>query len=1113
MSTTAVEPAVGRLLSTEELREWPQGKLRSAFVVGDGLVLTAWHCVTEIGGAVAGAWLRLPPRRDGEPHVDVPLRYLNHDERLDVALLVLDGDDGLREYLSQIALVLGREVHLHDPVRVAGYPTRNTRNGPTVHRGKVETLDLTSGRSRAIQVQVNAFAAKSAEMPGGMSGGPLLRSLDDHSERVVGIVVSFPQARGDLDALGGAVLCRRIDDLCGSFPQLVDQIPNEAASARIRRPVSSSDHEVNDLLVAVADRLRPQYSDELTRLGRTRSELLTISWRSDMAPHDKLVGSLPDVRHTLDEVAGRQLVILGLAGSGKTTIVYQLAMQFLADILAGYETPLPFVVPLASWNPRSKSLFTWIEQRIETTFGDLKSDRKDFSVKNLLSRGLILPILDGLDEMAEALQPQTLRTLEARATPWVLTSRDDAFRRASAQRPPNRRPGVVRVDPIEYEQARRYLRATSYTDPAGGNPTWDPFFARLEAMDEQDRVRRTMVSVLSNPLLLSLAETSYNDQRAGSPCDLLAAAAVSPAAVESELIETVVTRSFDTDRESFFDYDGTVQAGTTKRVWRSALEARRWLGFLARHLRETNLPNIRWWMLEHATPVAVFPVLSSTTIGLIVYVGTIYLVGRDYALLNFVVGLIAGATVGVGGRYALAERRQTSAKETAADDADNRKFRGADPVAVRRAFAVVFLMLLPVLTGVVYVMILIAAGVSHVLLQKPLPAVDALMGWRTLLPVSGLIGLVAALLGTAVLYRYFTRVTRDDVVDVETETAIDPRLRFGGRPFRATVVLSVVLTFAGSMLGQLMLQHFVDENIIQWHAHSPGLFSTLLYGTGFALVALVGIAGLSRWARFFVARAWLAATGRLPWDVEALLQDAADRRILRRVGATYAFRHATLEDHLARSPQPPTRVSSRVMIIAGSLALLTVVSVIVWSAYAGQVTSPTDRSGTTVTATNSAAVAASPTSPVLPTAAQSPTETDPRAVPLANGVFFAVLTDVDAASRTAVLYPAEFLEGDQATTACRAERQLEPQRCQEIEYHVRRTAGPPLTLQIAEGAALKEKYGSQDCTDNESGCAVTIDRLALLLTELNAGGKKTTMYVDVTVAGQQITQMIERYTP
>lgn len=229
----AAEAGIGRLLTGGERTVWPDGVLRSAFVVAASYALTAWHCVRDIGGADARLWLRLPPRDGWEPFVDVPVRSAGHDPELDAALLAVDGGDALREFLESVALPLVREVRAHDRVRVGGSPQRNSALHAVLFGGTVESADALIGRHPAVRVHVPAFAARYAEVPDGMSGGPLLLQLPDLTESAAGVVVSYPRAGQDQGATGGAVICRRIAELCDRFPEL-DAIADPVAPPSLR---------------------------------------------------------------------------------------------------------------------------------------------------------------------------------------------------------------------------------------------------------------------------------------------------------------------------------------------------------------------------------------------------------------------------------------------------------------------------------------------------------------------------------------------------------------------------------------------------------------------------------------------------------------------------------------------------------------------------------------------------------------------------------------------------------------------------------------------------------------------------------------------------------------
>jgi hypothetical protein len=63
-----------------------------------------------------------------------------------------------------------------------------------------------------------------------------------------------------------------------------------------------------------------------------------------------------------------------------------------------------------------------------------------------------------------------------------------------------------------------------------------------------------------------------------------------------------------------------------------------------------------------------------------------------------------------------------------------------------------------------------------------------------------------------------------------------------------------------------------------------------------------------RWWWFTVARIWLAARGKLPWELMVFLEDARKLGVLRQAGAAYQFRHALVQDRLAGDR--PSRVTS-----------------------------------------------------------------------------------------------------------------------------------------------------------------------------------------------------------
>ena len=79
-----------------------------------------------------------------------------------------------------------------------------------------------------------------------------------------------------------------------------------------------------------------------------------------------------------------------------------------------------------------------------------------------------------------------------------------------------------------------------------------------------------------------------------------------------------------------------------------------------------------------------------------------------------------------------------------------------------------------------------------------------------------------------------------------------------------------------------------------------GLFIGMLVGL------VVGPMQEPAWVGFIVTSRWLAFRGQLPWNVMRFLDDAHRLGLLRTAGAVYKFRHAELQDHLAKTRGEPS---------------------------------------------------------------------------------------------------------------------------------------------------------------------------------------------------------------
>ena len=90
----------------------------------------------------------------------------------------------------------------------------------------------------------------------------------------------------------------------------------------------------------------------------------------------------------------RALLILGEPGSGKTTMLLELARHALACAERDPDEPIPVVFDLSSWTRREQPISEWLVEEFYAKYGIPKGVAVDWIENNDL-----LLLLDGLDEV------------------------------------------------------------------------------------------------------------------------------------------------------------------------------------------------------------------------------------------------------------------------------------------------------------------------------------------------------------------------------------------------------------------------------------------------------------------------------------------------------------------------------------------------------------------------------------------------------------------------------------------------------------------------------------------------------------------------------------------
>lgn len=330
---------------------------------------------------------------------------------------------------------------------------------------------------------------------------------------------------------------------------------------------------------------------------------------------DDLAGDGTDLVSVLAKVPTGRLLVLGEPGAGKTMLMVRLVLDLLKNRNGG--DPVPVLVPLATWNPGKQELHEWLASQLTVDHPGLiaraPSDAKSTRIQALLNAGLILPILDGLDEIPRSVRGKAVTRIGDALKPGerlVLTCRTAEYGEILELAPSRsavvRTAAAVALLPLDEAMVSRYL-----LDDAGGRDAaarWAPVLATLGSDEPVAQVLRT-------PLMVGLARTIYNP-RPGEligdlpePIELCGASMTDSKSVERHLFDAFVPAAF---REP-----GPDRHWTADRV-----EA--WLAFIAVRLEsDAASPDLAWWKLFATSVPSIlfrmfFGLVGALTLGILV---------------------------------------------------------------------------------------------------------------------------------------------------------------------------------------------------------------------------------------------------------------------------------------------------------------------------------------------------------------------------------------------------------------------------------------------------------------------------------------------------------------
>ncbi|MFH9659641.1 helix-turn-helix domain-containing protein [Streptomyces sp. NPDC017248] len=593
-----------------------------------------------------------------------------------------------------------------------------------------------------------------------------------------------------------------------------------------------------------------------------------------------LSGDLDGIARTYRSIPSGRLVVLGRSGSGKTV----LTLRFVLDHLKTRKPaePVPVIFSIGAWNPTTRTLRDWLTDQLTRDHPGTAArgpDRVSLAAA-LVDSGRVLPVLDGFDEMADGLRRPALEALNATTLPLLLTSRPAEYAAAVAETDVLTSAASVELTGLTVDDLDHYLpRTTRKSDPADpGRGAWDRVLKKLRE-PSPDGPAGPLATALATPLMVALARTVYSDTPQYDPAVLLDTERFgSVRAVEEHLLDSFLPTVYHAPRP-----DG--------RDW-NADRARKWLGYLARHLAELETPDLAWWRLGHGLRRSTRSLVTALVTGL-----AIALVDGLVALAfhgSLVGALLDGAVVGLLAGFLFGLVHWLTYTVTGKDvtpSAVRLRIRGRPPATTWTAGPrLVIGTLGGAFFGLSYGGLI---GLLHAYLWRTglasglyLVLVDAIVYGLVFAGGTGLTFCLIGLLETPL--DIVSAVSPRSVLSTDRRTTLT-QLVVWTPVFGATVGLGagLVVDLLQGHLGQLVLDPAASLRL--------GVISGLGGALGYTL-------SLTAWGQWCVlTRIWLPLTGHLPWAVVTFLDDAYQRGVLRQAGAVHQFRHARLQSHLARA--------------------------------------------------------------------------------------------------------------------------------------------------------------------------------------------------------------------
>lgn len=675
-----------------------------------------------------------------------------------------------------------------------------------------------------------------------------------------------------------------------------------------RRVAATGTTEQNQLADQFAEVVENQWTREANRRGLLVPEPIPVKWRRPSLPlagsaeaaassrrfkplpglptiaQTKLMeGQISDLYAIYGGLGSGRLVIAGAAGSGKSGTAVLLILTSLEHRKQASEAkrpqiPVPLLFTTRGWDPNRQPIQDWLMRRIQETYPLFAGEAGALNATALIAAGKVSVLLDGLDEMAVELRPTALQALSQQTVfRVVVLTRTAEMASAVSEQGVLEGATAIELQNIDSTTAADYLTRVQLDPPPDG---WRQLTDYIRKMPES-----SLAQALNKPLTLTLVRDTY--PRGDDPRELLdfcdsAQSGTSSIHLTEDIVDHLLNRVLSA---AYKPRPGEERLAYDLRT------AQRAFTNIARQMNRNHTRDLALWSLERWTS----DVPRGMIEGLIIGIGSGVTAGVIAWLMagiraGFVIGIVSGFIFGVINSVVLSShkirsfvtgaywRKKRILMEEEIRRGRNRRGR-IRRGRIRRIIANWEYYLFSATAE--FLVVVIVAQVAFGAVFGPASGLRHALVLGISLAGISILGLIYGLVINAWQKGQNSGRSLDPLTSWRRDqrTILTAGLSFG---FTEAIVVGIV---AGIAFGL-----------------KRGLTAGIIVG-----IVQAGTSGLSLAARSLtlvqLARSW-----HTPVRLMRFLDDARERSVLRTVGSLYQFRHARLQDLLAK--ENPTRLDA-----------------------------------------------------------------------------------------------------------------------------------------------------------------------------------------------------------